>query len=251
MAAEGGLTEDGFLGGRLRILQPREGFRSSLDAVLLAAAVPAAAGDSALDIGCGAGVAALCLGLRVPETVLSGLELQPAYAALARENAARNGLALTVWDGDLAAPPDGLRAASFDHVLMNPPYFRAGDGTPARDGGREMALRSRDAVAQWVSQGLRRLRPGGTLTLIQSADRLAEVLTALPGHGAGAVVLPVSPRAGRPAARFVLRARKGGRAPFRLLAPLVLHAGGRHVADGDDFAPAARAVLREGAALDF
>ena len=75
------------------------GFIAATDAVLLAAACPAVAGQSVLDLGCGAGAAALCLAARVPEVQLSGLELQPAYAALARRNAAENGIQI---NGDIA-----------------------------------------------------------------------------------------------------------------------------------------------------
>ena len=78
-------SDDRFLCGRLRLLQPRKGYRAATDPVLLAAACPATSGDRVLDLGCGAGAAALCLGLRVPGLALSGLELQPGYADLARD----------------------------------------------------------------------------------------------------------------------------------------------------------------------
>ena len=118
----GGRTDDGFLGGRLHIWQPAKGFRSGVDAVLLAAAVPAVAGQSVLELGCGAAACVLCLGARVPGLALNGLELQGDYAALARENAARNHLDLDLWQGDVADVPKGLRDQTFDHVIANPPY---------------------------------------------------------------------------------------------------------------------------------
>ena len=100
------LTEDGFLGGRLSLLQPARGYRAGVDPVFLAAATPARPGQSVLDLGCGVGTAALCLGARVPDLSLAGLERQPDYAALARENATRNGIPLTVIEGDLPARPN-------------------------------------------------------------------------------------------------------------------------------------------------
>ena len=99
------LTDDGFLGGRLRILQPRVGYRAATDPVLLAAAVPAKPGQRALELGCGAGVASLCLLSRVPGLSVTGIERQAAYADLARQNAARNSLDLMVIEGDLAQMP--------------------------------------------------------------------------------------------------------------------------------------------------
>ncbi len=243
------LTEDGFLGGRLRLLQPRHGYRAATDPVLLAAAVPARAGQSVLDLGCGAGVASLCLGARVPGVALAGIERQSAYAALARANADRCALALEVIEADIAALPPSLRARSFDHVLSNPPWF-APEAPPARDPGRDGAHRETTPLALWIDTGLRRLRPGGTLSLILPVARLPAALAALEGR-ASATVLPLAARAGRAAGRVILQARKGARSPFRLLAPFVLHAGARHLQDGEDSTAAAQAVLRDAAALDL
>ena len=88
------------------------------------------AGRQVLELGCGAGVASLCVGWRT-KAVLTGLELQPAYADLARRNATQNGIDFDVHEGDLAQMPSALRAMSFDHVIANPPYFPAASGTAA------------------------------------------------------------------------------------------------------------------------
>lgn len=252
MDSDGGLTRDGFLGGRISLWQPRHGYRAATDPVLLAAAVPARPGQSALELGCGVGTASLCLLSRLPGLSVTGIERQAEYADLARRNAGDNHLDLTVLTADLTALPAGLRAREFDHVLANPPYFRPEGGTPARDPGREGALREETPLALWVDAGLRRLRPGGWLTMIHLAERLGDILAALPPRAGSVSILPVTPRQGRAANRVLIRARKGGRAPLRLLAPLILHEGAAHLSDGDDYSPAARAVLRHGAALaDF
>lgn len=241
------LTDDKFLGGRLRLWQPARGFRAATDAVLLAAACPAAPGDSVLDLGCGVGAAALCLGLRVPGLLLAGLELQEDYADLARRNGERNGQAIEVVTGDLARMPAALRR-DFDHVIANPPWYPAG-GTPSPLPGRALALRADLPLADWVAAAARRLRPGGTLTLIAGADSLPALLAALPPKLGSAAVLPLAPRQGRAAPRLIVQARKGGRAPFRLLFPLVLHQGDAHDGDRESYTPQANAILRDGGSL--
>ncbi len=241
--ADDQLTDDKFLCGRLRLLQPSRGFRAATDAVLLAAACPAMAGQSVLDIGCGAGAASLCLAARVPGLRQSGLELQPEYADLARRNAERNGLLLDVVTGDLTLMPKELRH-DFDHVIANPPWYPPG-GTPSPLQTRAKAMQADLPLALWVEAAARRLAPGGWLTLIAGADSLPEVLGALAPRLGSAAALPLAARQGRPALRVILQARKGGHAAFRLLAPLVLHDGAAHDGDRESYTPAANAVLRD------
>ncbi len=244
----GALTEDRLLGGRVRLSQPEVGYRAATDPVLLAAAVPARAGERVLELGCGAGAALLCLAARVPGLALTGLEIQPAYLALARENAAANGVAARLVAGDVAAMPAPLRNESFDQVLFNPPYHPA-DHLGSPDAGRDRAHREAVPLGAWVAAGLARLRPKGRLTLIHRAERLAEILAALAGPAGEIAVKPLVARAGRDAKRVIVTARKGVRGPLRLAPPLVLHAGPAHLADRADPTPEAHAILAEAAPL--
>jgi tRNA1(Val) A37 N6-methylase TrmN6 len=247
-SADEGLTRDAFLGGKLHLWQPAKGFRAATDPVLLAAACPARPGQTVLDLGTGVGSAALCLAARVPGLTLTGLELQPLYADLARRNAAENAVPFDVVSGDLAHMPAPLRRG-FDHVIANPPYYPQG-GTPAADPGRALSLQGNLPLAAWVDAAARRLTPGGTLTLIFATDGLTEVLAALGTRLGSPDLLPLTPREGRPALRLILRARKGGRAALRLLPPLILHSGPAHDGDRESYASRAIEILRHGASLD-
>jgi tRNA1(Val) A37 N6-methylase TrmN6 len=247
--SEDATTLDAFLGGRLVLRQPRHGYRAATDPVFLAAACPAKAGETVLELGCGVGAASLCLAVRVPGLRLTGVERQAEYAALARENAVRAGADLTVIEADLTALPSDLRQVSFDHVIANPPYFPPGGGSQARDAGREAANREDTPLPVWIATARARLKPGGWLTLIHLADRLPDCLMPL-SDGFGAItVLPLQPRIGRAASRVVIRARKSARAPFALLPPFLIHEGAAHAADAPDFTDQAQLILRKGAAL--
>ncbi|MEL7213641.1 MAG: methyltransferase [Pseudomonadota bacterium] len=236
------LTRDAFLGGRVQALQPEKGFRSGMDAVLMAAAVPAQEGQAVLELGCGAGVASLCLKARVAVEV-TGLERQAEYVALAQQNG------LHTMHGDLAHMPDLLRQQSFDHVMANPPYYRASDRSAARDAGREAALSEETPLFAWVDAAIRRLKPKGYLTMIQNADRLPDLLSSMDARLGAIRVLPLAPRAGRDAHLVLVQARKGGRTPFVLRPPLILHEGDKHTQDGESYRPDVRGILRDGAAL--
>ncbi|HWY63001.1 MAG TPA: methyltransferase [Rhizomicrobium sp.] len=229
-----------FLGGRVRVEQPQAGFRSGLDAVMLAAAIPARAGETALELGAGAGTASLCLASRVQHVTITGVEIDPDLALLAGRNAGVNGMAtrVTFAAADVFALPAGLRR-EFDHVLVNPPFH--GDGVAPPDTARARALKDEGQFTDWMRIGLQRTVSGGYFTAILRTDRLGEALAALPPTGIS--VIPLWPKAGEPAKRVILQVRKGSRAPFALLQGLVLHdASGA-------YSPEADAVLRCGEAL--
>lgn len=247
--AEDHLTRDGFLGGRLTVLQPRAGYRAGVDPVLLAAAVPARPGQTVLELGCGAGVASLCLAARLDGLTLTGVEMQRRYAALARRNADLNGVAMTVVQADLCRLPADQRGQNFDHVIANPPYYHKGARTPAADAGREAALGEETPLADWLDTATRRLKPKGYLTVIQDAARLPDLLGVVDDRLGDLVLQPLAARAGGAAHLIILQARKGARGPMRLNAPVVMHEGDAHDGDRESYLPAIRAVLRDGAAL--
>jgi len=242
------LTDDKFLDGRLNIWQPCDGYRASTDPVFLAAAMRVKAGETVLELGCGAGVALACLLHRVPVKA-TGLELQQEYADLARRNMGRNGLAAEIVQGDLAEMPAVLRAQSFDHVMMNPPFYQSASHSAPENMGKSAAfLEGNVGLEQWILAGLKRLKPMGRLTIIHRTERLPDILLAL--ERAGDIhILPLSARHGRAARRVIVQARKGTAGPLKLCAPLVLHTGESHGADGDDFSQTAREILRGGNAL--
>ncbi len=241
-------TEDRLLDGRVRLLQAAGGYRVAIDPVILAAAVPARAGETALDLGCGTGAAALCLLARVPGVAITGLECDPATAGLARDNAAANRVSdnFRILEGEVQAPPQALRAARFDHVLINPPYLDPARARLPRDADRRRSHgETAVGLADWLDLGLRRLRDDGTLSVIHRAERLDQILAVLSGRTGDLVIFPLWPGGAeaKPAKRIVLRARKGSRSPLSLHPGLVLHRP-----DGG-YTAAAEAVLRDAAPL--
>jgi tRNA1(Val) A37 N6-methylase TrmN6 len=242
------LTRDAFLGGKLHLYQPKDGYRAGLDSVLLAASVQAAAGQRVLDLGCGVGAVALCLGARIPGLKLTGVEIQPGYAELARRN---GGEGFEVVTSDIFELPVELRQRQFDHVLANPPYFDRDAGKAAKDSGRETALGVTGPIADWVKVAAKRLAPKGFAHFIHRVERLPDILASMSQRLGSIEVLPVSPRTGRACELVIVRARKGGRAAFRMHPPLILHDGTRHLRDGDSYVGEVKAVLRDGAALKF
>jgi tRNA1Val (adenine37-N6)-methyltransferase len=267
------LTEGHLLGGRVRYAQSRDGFRSGIEPVLLAAAIPARRGERVLEGGSGAGATLLCLVARVGGLAAVGIEHDRALAEIAADNARANdfrdlhyvvgeigagdiGTGDTgsgdIGSGDIGAGDIGSRglggniAGPFDHACANPPYH-APDGTQSPNHARENAKRGADGLlAGWATALGRRLRPRGTLTFILPAALLPECLDALEtARCRPSAVLPLWPKPQCECKLILVQGIKGGRAPMRLLPGLVLHRP-----DGG-FTAEAEAILRDGAALSL
>jgi tRNA1Val (adenine37-N6)-methyltransferase len=237
-------TSGHLLDGRVHYAQPRHGFRSGIEPVLLAASVPARAGERVLEGGAGAGATLLCLAARVRNLRAVGIERTPDLVALARSNAVANLRSdLSFIAADMAALPD---IGTFDHGCANPPYHSF-SGTPSPEPAREAAKRGHSGVLQvWAAALAARVRPRGTLTFVLPAALLPACAAAFTAAGCpAAALLPLWTRAGCPAKLVLVRGVKAGKAPFRVLPGLVLHdpEGG--------FTEEAAAVLRHGQALPF
>src|SRR5262245_48490415 len=175
------ITDDAVLDGRLRLRQPQRGHRFGHDAILLAAATGARAGERAVDLGAGVGAAGLALATRVSGVAVTLVEVDPALAALAAENAERNGLAgrVTVAALDVAAPEADFAAAGLvvaHRVLMNPPFNDPVRHPGSPDPGRRAAHAAARDLKDWAACARRLLCPGGTVSLIWRADGLAGAL---------------------------------------------------------------------------
>ena len=237
------LTDGTLLGGRVSYRQLRDGYRTGIEPVLLAASISAKPGERVLEGGTGAGAGLLCLLARVPDVKGFGVERDEDLAGLARDNLRANGHdAAGIAAVDLRTMPPG---DAFDHAMANPPWHGEHSSASA-DGRRDTAKRAEAGLLQgWAAALARPLRPGGSLTFVLPAARLAEGFAGLDAAGCGdPALLPLWPRAGLPAKIVLLRGRKARRGPCRVAPGLILH-------EDDGYSAEARAILWEGAALPW
>lgn len=239
---------DGFLDGRFRAFQPRKGPRAAIDALFLAAAIPAVEGraDHVLEAGMGSGVASLALAARVGDVRITGVEIQSGLCDLARRNAALNQMddRITIVEADVTASLESLEAAgiaaeSFDHVAANPPFLNARNARLSPDAAIARAHAVEDGeLESWIRFLAGVVRRKGSITLIHRADALPELLRHLEDRVGSIIVFPLFPRDGELANRVIVQAIKGSRAPLTLKQGLILH---EH--DGS-YTPGANALLR-------
>lgn len=245
-------TEDSLLGGRVKLLQPRSGYRVAVDPVLLAASIEAAPGERILDVGAGVGAIGLCLVARLGDVFVQGVEIQPELVALAARNAQMNGwldfMSTAQHDVESAVSSpvvaERLQPESFDQVVTNPPYRRANSGNRPLDRMKAIAtVETTASLKEWLAYCVHRLKPGGLFTMVHRASRLDEILALMAGPLGDFTVYPLWPGPGQPAHRVLVRARKGAGRVVRLAPGLLLHDG------NDKYSPQTEAVLRHAQSL--
>jgi tRNA1(Val) A37 N6-methylase TrmN6 len=239
-------SEDAWLGGQLRLKQPKRGYRVAIDAALLAAATPLQPGQRALDLGTGVAAAALALVARVNDAQVDGVELQPQFAGLGLENIHLNGFQGRVrcLQGDVLDLPTD--AGIYDQVMMNPPYLADGGNDAGMETSKRIAtIEGQARLDDWVRASATALRSGGGLTIIHRADRLGDILMSASANDFGGLkVFPLWPKASEVARRVIVHGRKAKGGGLELAPGLILHR-----ADGA-YTPEADAALR-GGALNF
>jgi tRNA1Val (adenine37-N6)-methyltransferase len=237
------ITHDRFLDGAVTVVQPAEGYRAGMDAVLLASSLSAQDGESIAEAGCGAGAALLCAAHRLAACSLVGFEREPGVLALARLSVAANGLEqrVALVQHDVGARPAELENR-FDQSFSNPPFFEPA-AVRAPSPGRQAAYLADTPLKAWILFLHQVTRPGGRITMIHRAAALGDLLELLGPRTGEIEVLPVRPAPGAAAGRVLVRARKGlRRGPVTLYDGLTMHD-----APGGPVTPRASDVLRGGA----
>ncbi len=230
------------------LLQPEKGVRAGIDAVFLAASIPAVAGERLVEAGIGSGVVSLCLNARTPGLEITGLEIDARSAALARRNIARNNAqeAVRIIEADVTArgqvlQEQGIEPDAYDHVFANPPYYDEGSGQASDIPGKSAAhMLRRGDLAKWIKFMVRCVRPGGSISMVHRPGALGEIINALTGRAGQIRILPLFPRPGAAAIRIIVQARKASRAPLAILPGLALQD------ETGSYCPRAEAVLRMG-----
>jgi tRNA1(Val) A37 N6-methylase TrmN6 len=239
-------TIDDFLGGCVRLIQPRAGYRVSMDTVMLAASIPARAGETVLEGGVGSAGASLCLARRVDGLQVKGIDIQSDMVALARKNIDLNGLSDRVSVQETSIKDLSGAQSQYDHIMINPPYLPAGKAICPPDDNKGQAHMDLNAnLRDWIRFCVHYVKQKGTVTLVYRADRMDEVISYLYGRVGDLMIMPLWPRLGSKAKRVIIQGRKGMSGAVSMLPGLALHG------DVARYTPEADEILRQGKALDL
>jgi tRNA1Val (adenine37-N6)-methyltransferase len=219
------ITDELWPGGP-RFIRDHEAFRLGTDAVLLADFASQGRNAAACDLGCGTGVISVLLALYNPALAVDGVELQPAWADIARENARLNSFdnRIRVIGGDLREHRSFLKAGAYDLVVSNPPYYPSGSGKSAARAETAQAREEQSCTLDEVCAAAAYLtRWGGRFALVHKPERLADVITALKSHSLEPKRLRFVHYKPRSAPSLILlESRRGGRPSLAVEPPLIL-----------------------------
>ena len=240
-------TKDSFLGGGIRIWQPKKGYRAGIDPILLAASVNVSAGQKVLDLGCGVGTASFAIGYRVKNVELYGIEIQKVFADLADLNSKENGIEFQVECANISKLSSNITSKNFDHVIANPPYFDRKSSVRGINVSKEKSFGDTLPISEWLKVAAKRAKPKGFVHFIVRSDRLMEIFTNMPNSLGSLVITPVISRKNENAKLTILHAKKNGRAGFIISSPIVLHP--LKSSSREKYVPEVDKVLRNGTSL--
>lgn len=239
-----GTTQDVILGDRLNLMQPKEGYRFSVDALLLAHFAAVKPGNRVVDLGAGVGVVALALALKMGRGHVVAVELQPRLADLARINAQANqvGAEVEVLEKDWADLTSADAGGPVDHVAANPPYRRLGSGRINPEDEKARARHEINGNAETcVAAAGRLLRHGGLFSVIYPAVRMAGLFHSLRQAGLEPKRLKnIHSRQGEEAKLVLVEARKDSGEGLTIEPPLYMYQDPK----GRDYTPEAAAIIQ-------
>ena len=243
---------DAFLGGKIRLFQPLNGYRANSDSILLAAAVDAKKGQSILELGCGIGAVLFSLMSRVDALQVVGVEIQKKYAQLALRNAEHNGFKADILHCDITDIPNEYKQINYNHVVLNPPFFNQNSSMKSGQLDKDLSKReSGISLNTWLNVAIRRCAPKGEVVIMHRATRLTEILKSFDGRLGDIKILPISSFEGTPATRIIIKGKKGSASPLSILAPFVLHNVKGEDRIIETYTISAERILREGRPLDW
>ena len=220
-------TLDNLSIGNLQLLQAENGYRYSLDPILLARFVNVKHGSQVVDLGTGCGILPLLLARLSDSVDLTGIELQPELADRAMRNVELNCLGdrVRILREDIRKIKDTFPVGCADLVISNPPYRQLNSGRIAPNDERAAARHElAGGLADFVTAAGWLLKTGGNFSVIYLAERLPELMVEMVSAGIEPKRLRmVHPRQGDAAKMVLLEGNKGGRPGLQVEKPLYIY----------------------------
>jgi tRNA1(Val) A37 N6-methylase TrmN6 len=230
-------TIDNFFNGKLKIIQPTQGFRAGSDAVLLSAVANSCSGK-VLDVGCGVATASLCFSYNNAKAKITSIDIQDGLLELAKKNIKENSFEnIDIKKVDITSDKPDYQ--TYNSVITNPPFFKDGHGVKSPNAIKQTANTGEIDLKQWIDFCFLSLKDKGDFTIIFVADRLSELLFLMHERFGDVEIIPLYPRLGQDAKRVIVKAKKNTKGVTKLTSGIILHK--------EDGSSNIEEILREGA----
>lgn len=218
---------DTFFNGNIVVKQGKNGYRFSIDAVLLSDFLKPKQFDMIADLGTGSGIIPLILAHRYPETRYIGIEIQKELADLAMQNVRDNALQdrIRIVCQDMKTVDMNMISGPVDIVVCNPPYHRPGSGRINPDSQRAVARHEIKVTLDGVLETANRLlRTAGRFLCIYPAERLTDLVATMRRVGVEPKRLRmIHSRIGEAARLILMEGMKGAQPGIKIAPPLYVY----------------------------
>lgn len=220
-------TQDFLLNKKVKILQPNDGYRASIDAVVLASMVKnIKQNQKILDVGSGTGAVSLCLAKRLEKYNLEihGLEIQEKLCDLSNQSALVNGFEnLKYHNVNIKDKIKVIEPNSFDHVVSNPPYAANDFASPNPSKARAHNESELD-LHGWIKFCLKMLKQKGMFYMINRVERLDDIIKACYGKVGAIEIVPIFSKSDDiEAKRVIVIAQKDIKTPLKINKGFYMH----------------------------
>jgi tRNA1(Val) A37 N6-methylase TrmN6 len=214
------LTEDSIFNGRIKLFQPKIGYRAALDPIILASFISPGPHQKILDVGCGVGTISLILKMRESTAEITALDMDKRMCQICEQNAAANGFSVEVLNVRIEDRAI-LKERLFDHVVTNPPFFEEKSSKVSES--KKFANFETISLVEWIALCINKLKNNGIFSIIHRASRLEEILSALKSRAGAVKIIPIFPKSDRNANRIVVQAKKSSKSETMILPGVIVH----------------------------
>lgn len=212
-------TEDKILNGKIRILQPRDGYRVALDPIIFASYIKTKFGNKILDVGCGVGTVSLILKYKNPLVKVTAIDINEKMCSFCKENAKRNSIDISVINESIESTES--LGKDFDVVVTNPPFFEKKSSRLSEK--KLLANFETIPLYDWITFCLKRLKNGGKFAIIHLASRLDDILYAIKDKIGAIEIFPIHSKTDSDANRIVITGIKGRNSQIKMHSGLIVH----------------------------
>lgn len=220
-------TEDLILNGKIKLYQPKRGYRVAVDPILLASMVELKSKQTILDVGCGVGTISLILKYMDNSQTITGIDVDSVMTELCEKNSKENSLPLNIVNSPICSPL--LKSKNFDTVVTNPPFYNP---ESFRSSEKKLTANFETAsLKSWISFCLKRLKPNGNFYIIHLPERLKDILESLGSLVGKIEIFPIYSHQNEPAKRIIVKCKKASKEPLKILPGLVSHKDNNEYSD--------------------